>query len=66
MIRLGRQIVLLLFYLILSGWGFFAHQKINRLAAFTLPIEMSGFYKKNILYIEEAAANPDRRRYAVS
>ncbi|MFM7430632.1 MAG: zinc dependent phospholipase C family protein [Flammeovirgaceae bacterium] len=26
---------------------------------------MSGFYKKNIRYIEEAAVNPDRRRYAV-
>jgi len=30
---------------------------------FSLPVEMSGFYKKNIRYIEESAANPDRRRY---
>ncbi len=48
-----------------TGWGFFAHQKINRLAVFTLPPEMLGFYKKNIRYITEAATNPDRRRYAV-
>jgi hypothetical protein len=65
MLRLGRQILLLLFSFILSGWGFFAHQKINRLAVFTLPVEMIGFYKENIQYISEASVNPDRRRYAV-
>jgi hypothetical protein len=47
------------------SWGFFAHQKINRLAVFTLPPEMIAFYKKNIDYITEAAVNPDRRRMAV-
>ena len=46
-------------------WGFFAHQRINRLAVFTLPPELIGFYKENITYITEAAVNPDRRRYAV-
>src|ERR1041385_1059729 len=46
-----------------SSWGFFAHKKINRLAVFTLPVEMVSFYKKNIRYIEESAVNPDRRRY---
>jgi hypothetical protein len=49
----------------LGSWGFFAHKKINRLAVFTLPPEMIGFYKKNIEYITEASCNPDRRRYAV-
>lgn len=49
-----------------SSWGFFAHQKINRLAVFILPPEMIGFYKKNILYLEEASVNPDRRRYALA
>ncbi len=44
-------------------WGFFAHQKINRLAVFTLPPEMIGFYKRNILYLTEKAVNPDMRRY---
>jgi len=47
------------------AWGFYAHQKINRLAVFTLPTEMIGFYKHNIQYITENAVNPDRRRYAV-
>lgn len=46
-------------------WGFFAHQKINRLAVFTLPPEMITFYKHHIQYITENAVNPDRRRYAV-
>ncbi|MDB5263296.1 MAG: hypothetical protein JWQ14_2579 [Adhaeribacter sp.] len=47
------------------SWGFFAHQRINRLAVFTLPPEMIGFYKKHIIYISENAVNPDKRRYAV-
>jgi hypothetical protein len=49
-----------------SGWGFFGHQNINRLAIFTLPGEMSSFYKKNIHYIVEASVYPDQRRYAVA
>ncbi|MGM0579718.1 MAG: zinc dependent phospholipase C family protein [Bacteroidota bacterium] len=47
------------------NWGFFAHQKINRLAVFTLPPEMLTFYKHHIQYITENAVNPDKRRYAV-
>ena len=46
-------------------WGFCAHQKINRLAVFTLPPEMIGFYKSNIQYISEKAVNPDKRRYVI-
>jgi hypothetical protein len=49
-----------------SSWGFFAHKKINKLAVFTLPPEMIGFYKKHIDYLTDAACNPDRRRYAVA
>jgi hypothetical protein len=44
-------------------WGFFAHERINRLAVFTLPPAMIGFYKANIDYITEASVNPDRRRF---
>lgn len=47
------------------GWGFFGHQRINRLAVFSLPPEMVAFYKYHIVYITENAVNPDRRRYAV-
>jgi hypothetical protein len=47
------------------AWGFFAHQRINRLAVFCLPPEMIPFYKYHIQYITENAVNPDRRRYAV-
>ncbi|AGA76334.1 zinc dependent phospholipase C family protein [Echinicola vietnamensis] len=46
-------------------WGFYAHKRINRLAVFSLPLEMIGFYKENIAYLTENAVNPDRRRYAV-
>jgi Zinc dependent phospholipase C len=46
-------------------WGFFAHQRINRLAIFTLPQEMMPFYKKHLRYIMEHSVAPDQRRYAV-
>lgn len=48
-----------------SFWGFFAHERINRLAVFTLPPSMIGFYKPHIEYITEASVNPDRRRFFV-
>ncbi|MFT7029600.1 MAG: hypothetical protein ACJA2C_000988 [Marinoscillum sp.] len=47
------------------GWGFFSHQKVNRIAVFTLPVEMMGFYKRHIQYITEKAINPDKRRYII-
>ena len=47
------------------SWGFFGHQRINRLAVFTLPPEMFRFYKKHIDFVTENAVNPDQRRYAV-
>jgi hypothetical protein len=46
-------------------WGFFAHKLINRLAVFTLPPEMLGFYKFHIDFLTENAVNPDKRRYLV-
>jgi hypothetical protein len=48
-----------------SRWGFMGHQRINRLAIFTLPPEMIAFYKKNIRFIVEHSVAPDQRRYAV-
>jgi hypothetical protein len=48
-----------------SRWGFFAHQKINHLAVYTLPPELGVFFKYHIQYVEENAVNPDRRRYAI-
>ncbi|MDZ4666477.1 MAG: zinc dependent phospholipase C family protein [bacterium] len=47
------------------SWGFYAHQKINRLAVFCLPPEMFGFFKLHIDFISEHAVDPDKRRYLV-
>ena len=47
------------------SWGFWAHQRINRHAVFSLPPEMIGFFKTNIEYITEHAVDPDKRRYAI-
>ena len=55
-----------LLVIICSSWGFFAHYKINRLAVFTLPKSMAGFYKANIDFITEHAVSADKKRYVDS
>jgi hypothetical protein len=58
--------ILTIITLVSAGfWGFFGHERINKLAVFTLPPEMIGFYKKNIEFITKASVNPDRRRFSV-
>jgi len=52
--------------LICSSWGFFAHYRINRVAVFTLPKAMGGFYKSNIEFITAHAISADKRRYVDS
>ncbi len=47
------------------SFGFAAHRKINRMAVFTLPPEMIGFFKHHIEYITERSIDPDRRAHAV-
>ena len=44
------------------GWGFYGHRTINRMACFTLPPELFGFYKINIDYLTNHAVDPDKRR----
>ena len=46
-------------------WGFYGHRLINKMAVFTLPQDVLGFYKKHIHYITEHAVDPDKRRYAL-
>jgi len=45
-------------------WGFFGHKRINRLAVFTMPSEIMGYYKTHIEFITNHAPDPDKRRYA--
>lgn len=47
-----------------QSWGFWGHQRINRIAVFTLPPGMIAFYKENIEYITKHAVDPDMRRYS--
>ena len=49
-----------------QAWGFYGHRRINRMACFTLPPAMFGFYKRHIDYITDHATDPDSRRYAVA
>lgn len=48
-----------------AKWGFYGHKRINRMAVFTLPPQMFGFFKDHIEYLTENSVNPDKRRYAV-
>jgi hypothetical protein len=48
----------------IKKWGFNGHRKINRMAVFTLPNEMSGFFKKNLEFITANSTTPDSRRYS--
>ena len=45
-------------------WGFYGHRLINRMAVFTLPVELIPFYKTHIEFMTEHAVDPDKRRYA--
>ncbi len=47
-------------------WGFWAHQRINQMALYTLPEELFSFYKPYIDYITEHAVDPDKRRYSIA
>lgn len=68
-----RKILLIssvLFYLCtvaqpVYSWGFWGHRYINYNAVFLLPPPMFGFYKANIGYLTEHAADADMRRYAI-
>ena len=58
-----RLIIGSILILFCTSWGYFAHYKINRLAVFTLPKSMAGFYKANIVFITEHAVSADKKRY---
>ena len=47
-----------------GDWGFFGHRLINRVAVYTVPSEMIGWYKPYIDFLAEHAVDPDKRRYA--
>ena len=47
------------------AWGFYAHRLINRMAVYTLPVEMLYLYKPGIAYLESHAVDADMRRYAI-
>ena len=49
-----------------QAWGFFGHRLLNRLAVYTLPPGMIGFYKANIDYLTVNATRPDSRRMVVA
>jgi hypothetical protein len=63
-LKIVQLLALLTAGLLFGSWGFFGHRTINRLAVFTLPEPLIGFYKQNITYITDQATAPDKRRYS--
>lgn len=63
--RLLAIMLIVLFPFPVHGWGFFAHQRINRLAVFLLPPEMMVFYKPQLEYLTDHSTDADKRRYIV-
>lgn len=61
--RLFRLISLIGMAVLFSSWGFHAHKLINRMAVFTLPTDVAGFYKDHVDYLTEHAVDADKRRY---
>jgi len=61
--RLSAIILIVLFPVTTQGWGFFAHQRINRLAVFLLPPEMMILYKPQLEYLTNHSTDADKRRY---
>ncbi len=59
-----QAFLILCFFSAGPDWGFFGHRLINRVAVYTLPTEMIGWYKPNLDYITDHAVDPDKRRYA--
>jgi hypothetical protein len=63
--KISTLALLLLFAHSSYCWGFYAHRKINQYAVFLLPPEMMVLYKTHIVFLEEHAVDPDKRRYAI-
>ncbi len=49
-----------------NAWGFWAHQRINQMAIYTLPPSMMVFYKPNLSFITDHAVDADKRRYVLA
>ena len=55
-------LVLGVFLVGLSSWGFLVHRTIHQLAVYQLPAEMSGFFHSNMPKLVYDAPRPDTRR----
>lgn len=61
-----RCLIILCFlsaFVLFCSWGFFPHKLINQHAIYTLPPDLSYFYKKHEYSIKEFAVNADKRVY---
>ena len=50
---------------LVSAWGIWGHQHINRAAVFALPEEMRVFFYNHIDFITQESSIPDARKYTI-
>jgi len=51
---------------LVSAWGVWGHQHINRAAVFALPSPMRSFFYNHIDFITEESVVPDLRKYSIN
>lgn len=64
--KLVKYSLLLIVFFSLQSWGFYAHKLINEYAIYTLPTELSLFFKANRMEIIERSVNADKRSHVDS
>ncbi|MVZ66874.1 hypothetical protein GQF61_13510 [Sphingobacterium sp. DK4209] len=61
--RYFRLVFILFFGLTLQSWGFYTHRIINQHASYSLPLEMSPFFKRYAYEIQKKSVQADQRVY---
>lgn len=62
----GLAMALAIIVILLSSWGEWGHQHINRAAIFALPDEMRVFYYNHIDFITQESVDPDLRKHTLN
>lgn len=64
--KIVNSIGFLYFSLLLSSWGTFGHEHINRAAVFALPKPLQTFFYNHIDFITQESTVPDLRKYTLN
>lgn len=60
--KFAFSMLLIVFYIGLSSWGFLVHKTVNQIAIYNLPAPLQAFFHANMEYMVEQAPRPDNRK----